>query len=98
MEEIRVDENGVENMEGHSGQVIHTGADGMPPLAPNDPIKYDDLEKIAAEIAAAEGTPNYDVLLQTYTGPDTGVTYDDETKTCHVADGFVVRDGVIIKE
>ena len=66
-------------------------------MQPNEPIKYADLEAIAAKITEAYGTPNYDVLLQDYTGPDTGVIYDDETKTCHVADGFVVRDGVVVK-
>ena len=64
---------------------------------PNEPIKFSELKEIAAKIAAAEGTPNYAVLLQDYTGPDTGVVYDDETKTCGVADGFEIRDGIIVK-
>lgn len=98
-ENIILDENGVENMEGHHGTPVegaHAVGFGRP--EPKEPIRFEDFGKIAAELAAAEGTPNYQVLLQDYTGPDTGVTYDDETKTCHVAAGFTIKDGIIVPE
>ena len=101
-DEIIRDENGVENMEGVKGSNPIVNNVGMGPgagrLEPNEPIKYEDLPEIAAKLAAAEGTPNFDAINQELCGPDTGVWYDDETKTCKIADGFVIRDGLIVKE
>ncbi len=101
-EKIVVDENGVENMEGVKGSKPIINNAGMGPgagrLEPNEPIKFTDLPAIAAKLAAAEGTPEFDKLNQEYCGPDTGVWYDDETKTCGVADGFTVKDGLIVPE
>lgn len=100
-DEIIRDENGVENMDGVKGTkpVVHNV--GMGPgavrLEPNEPIKFTDLPAIAAKLAAAEGTPEFDTLNQEYCGPDTGVVYFDDTKSCGVADGFIIKDGVIIR-
>ena len=100
-EKIVVDENGVENMEGVKGSKPIVNNVGMGPgavdLEPNEPIKFADLPAIAAKLAAAEGTPEFDALNQEYCGPDTGVIYFEDTKSCGVADGFVIRDGVIVK-
>lgn len=101
-DEIIRDENGVENMDGATGSkpVVSNAAmgPGSARLEPNAPIKFTDLKGLAERLAAAEGTPEFDALNQEFCGPDTGVVYDDETKSCGVADGFVIRDGLIVKE
>lgn len=100
-DEIIRDENGVENMDGVKGSKPIVQNVGMGPgaarLEPNEPIKFADLKGIAERLAAAEGTPEFDALNQEFCGPDTGVVYDDKTKSCGVADGFVIRDGFIIR-
>ena len=88
--------------DGMTGSKPVVSNDNMGPgavrLEPNEPIKFADLPAIAAKLAAAEGTPEFDKLNQEFCGPDTGVVYDDETKTCGVADGFTVKDGLIVPE
>lgn len=100
-DEIIRDENGVENMEGKKDSKPIVNNVGMGPgavrLDPNEPIKFSDLQAIAAKLAAAEGTPEFDTLNQEYCGPDTGVVYFDDTKSCGVADGFIIKDGVIVR-
>lgn len=42
------------------------------------PLNTKDFEGIVAKMKAVEGTPERDVLLTKYTGPDTGVYFDEE--------------------
>lgn len=98
-EEIRLDENGVENMDGVKGShVVGTGVGvGGQRIDPMDPIKENEIGVIAGKIFAAKGTPEYEVLLQDYTGPNRGLVYDEATGTCKIADGWTVKDGVVVK-
>ncbi len=62
-------------------------------------INVKELDKIAADIKESKGTPNYDVLLAKYTGPDVGVLYNTDTEEISIhsgwhanADGYIVRN------
>lgn len=52
------------------------------------PVNQKDIPKMEAEIKAAEGEPGQQELLQRYSGPDTGLEYDDETDRLLIADGW----------
>ena len=87
-----------DGMKGSKPVVSNAGmGPGAVRLEPNEPIKFADLPAIAAKLAAAEGTPEFDKLNQEYCGPDTGVVYFDDTKACGVAEGFMIKDGVIVR-
>lgn len=62
------------------------------------PFNEADLEFMAADLEACEGEPGFPVLLDSYTGPATGLVYDEETKKLHIAEGWHVNEeGFIIK-
>lgn len=66
---------------------------------PRKTIKLADMRRIEAEIAAAKGTPNYDVLLAKYTGPDIGIYYKEETGYLLIHSGWhVTSDGEVVKD
>ena len=90
MTDIILDENGVENMEGHGGKVVGSGIEGpnVFPGAPSGPINVKDMDAIVQKLMAAKGTPEFDVLSQQYEGPDTGVDIDDDNGTWKIADGW----------
>lgn len=75
-------------------------ADGFPvETVLLDPNKVSDMDKIAEQITAAKGTPNFDVLIQTYCGPGMGLKYNDETCKCEIASSWTVNaDGVIVRK
>lgn len=58
------------------------------------------FERIEKEIVMAEkGSNQFEAVLKRYTGPDTGVEWNDETKKLSIVDGWhtdasgnVVRD------
>ena len=86
-EDIRLDEHGVENMEGKKdSKPVGKGL-----------IAYSELQIIAERLNAAKGTENEATVFGQYLNDDTGIYYDPETGTCGVADGFVIRDGFIMR-
>lgn len=84
-DEIIRDENGVENMEGKKDSK---------PVAFGK-IAFSELPVIAEKLKAAKGTENEAIVFGQYLNDDTGIYFDGEK--CGVADGFVVRDGFILK-
>ena len=88
---IILDENGVENMEGHKGKPINTGY-GHTIGDPVGRLNVKDLDAIAAQIVAAKGTPNWDILLQKYDGPGTGVDFNSDVAEYRILDGWHVDD------
>ena len=84
-DDIRLDEHGVENMEGKKdSKPVGKGL-----------IAYSELGAIAEHLKAAKGTPNEAVVFGQYLNDDTGIYFDGEK--CGVADGFVIRDGFIMR-
>lgn len=94
-----LDENGVENMEGKKGtKVIAPGIDPGPINDPIElPLKEADLPKYAEMIVAAKGTPQYVTLLEKFEGPDTGVDFNEAVGTFRISDGWTIKDGYIVK-
>lgn len=44
-----------------------------------------DIPRMEAELTAAIGTPEYDILNQEYTGPGVGLVFDDKTGVLSLA-------------
>lgn len=87
MNEIKRDEHGVENMVGKKGtKVVAHGK-----------IAFAELGTIAEKLKAAKGTENEAIVFGQYINDETGIYYDAETGSCGVADGFVIRDGYIVR-
>ena len=63
------------------------------------PFNEADLEFMAADLEACEDEPGFLVMLDSYTGPATGLVYDEDTKKLHIADGWHAdENGYIVKD
>ena len=63
------------------------------------PFNEADLEFMAADLEACEGEPGFLVMLDSYTGPATGLAYDEETKKLNIAKGWHADEkGYIVKD
>ena len=63
------------------------------------PFNEADLEFMAADLEACEDEPGFLVMLDSYTGPATGLVYDEDTKKLHIAEGWHVNEnGFIVKD
>ena len=99
LDEIKLDENGMENMDGVKGsKPVGHGYDPQIGTPVHPPLKEADLPKYADILAKAKGTPEYQALLDMFEGPDTGVDYKEATGTFRIADGWTIKDGYIVKE
>lgn len=83
--EIYKDEHGTEDMVGKKGTKV---------VAPGK-IAFAELETIAEKLKAAKGTENEEIVFGQYLNGETGIYFDGEK--CGVADGFVIRDGYIVR-
>ena len=99
-DEIRVDENGMENMEGKKGTKVI--APGLPfqigtPVSEYLPLKEEWIPRISEAFMNAKGTPNERVISQMFEGPDVGIDIDDETGEVAIAEGWTVKDGYVVR-
>ena len=99
---IILDENGVENMEGHKGS--RPIAEGIPFYIGDEmskylPFKEEWLPKIAAKLSEMKAAGDHDfiILSNMLEGPGTGIDYNDKTGEIRIADGWTVKDGFIVK-
>lgn len=61
-------------------------------------INIKDMDRIAAKLKDAKGSDNYENVLQKYTGPGTGIVWDEETDTLNIAsDWYADANGDIIR-
>ena len=97
---IKLDENGVENMDGRKGsKVIAKGYDAPILGTPVGTLNVKDLDEIAHKIVAAKGTANYEVLLQMYDGPGSGVDFNSDKPEYTIAPGWHIADnGDIVRD
>lgn len=84
---INKDEHGTEVMTGKKGTKVV--GDGL--------IAFSELPIIAEKLKAAKGTDNEAIVFGQYINDKTGIYYNEETGACGVADGFVIRDGYIMR-
>ena len=69
-----------------------------PAVKVNLPFNSADLPLMEADLEQCENEPGFPVLLDSYTGPATGLVYDDVTKKLNVASGWHVdENGFIVK-
>lgn len=63
------------------------------------PVNVKNLEKMAEELKAVENEPGFQELVQRYTGPDTGLEYDDKTKKLNIVQGWHANEnGDIVRD
>lgn len=63
------------------------------------PVNVKNLEKMAAELKAVENEPGFQELVQRYTGPDTGLEYDDKTGKLNIVQGWHANEnGDIVRD
>lgn len=57
-----------------------------------------DIPAIETALKKVKGEPDFDVLLAKYTGPDTGLVYNDANETLELASEFAqLENGDIVK-
>ena len=63
-------------------------------------MNINDFERIEKELVMAEkGSNQFEAVLKRYTGPDTGVEWDDETKKLSIVDGWHADDaGDVVRD
>ena len=62
------------------------------------PFNVADLEFMNADLAQCENEPGFVELLDSYTGPATGLFYNDKTKKLEIANGWHAdKDGNIVR-
>ena len=57
-----------------------------------------DIARMEVELKESIGGPNYDTLLQDYTGPGVGLIWDEDTGKLRLADGWIFDDNGDIVE
>ena len=63
------------------------------------PVNTKDLAKMEAELKAVENEPGFDEMVQRYTGPDTGLEYDDKAGKLNIVPGWHADEsGKIVKD
>ena len=61
-------------------------------------INIKDMDRIAAKLKDAKYSDNYENVLQKYTGPGTGIVWDEETDTLNIAsDWYADANGDIVR-
>ena len=63
-------------------------------------MKYNknDIAKLEAEIKEFLGTPEEDKVIDKYTGPDTGLEWDENAKVLKLAESYMFdADGFIVR-
>ena len=99
-EDIRLDENGVENMDGVTGSIpVGEGITIGKEAGEIGGLNVADLPALAAKIVAATGTPEYQTLLDAYEGPGKGVDFDEDAGAFKIAQGWHAdANGNIVKD
>ncbi|MDO4439186.1 MAG: hypothetical protein Q4B86_07080 [Eubacteriales bacterium] len=63
------------------------------------PINKKDIPLIQAELKRCKNEPGFPVMLDSYTGPATGLQYNDKTKKLEIVSGWHVDNkGYIVKD
>lgn len=62
-------------------------------------INVNDFDKIAEQLKINKNHDNYEKLIQKYTGPGTGLIWDEETETIKIASGWYAdANGDIVRK
>ena len=62
-------------------------------------INIKDMDNIAAKLADAQGSDNYENVLQKYTGPGTGLVWDEDAQELKIASDWIAdANGDIVRK
>ena len=62
-------------------------------------INAKDFDRIAAKLKSAKGTENYENVLQKYTGPGTGLVWDEDNEILNISmDWYVDENGDVVRK